>query len=1057
MPLINICGVSIDFPFEPYACQIIYMEKVIESLKDGKNAILESPTGTGKTLCLLCAALAWQDHVKKVTTNSEDEILLHLNSNGNQYWNKLKKSQLNISKINVVPKIIYSSRTHSQLSQCINALKRTQYCDRKVGMIASREQLCINPKVMNLESNTAKIYGCKSRVKTRKCFFYNQFEKAKEILSSETKIADIEDLLTIGKKKSVCPYFLSREMFDSADITFMPYNYLLDSKIRRLYNINLKGNIVIFDEAHNIEQVCEDSASVQLTSINIASCIEELKVLGEFIYSIQSTDAIIDEADNESRSDEIPDLTQIIHLKQNLCILESEFHSIDLGNNANAGLTVEVNILFQLLNRCGFKHSNKLHFIDLLEKCSSFIGMSSEPTLTKHGIKGLEKVQEFMKTVFFDEIGEEFDSIDNLEKKLSACYRVFIQENEIATSNRNNKINWGSNKNQAVNGDKNRVLSFWCMTAGRTMKSLAGCEVRSIILTSGTLYPIETLKLDMDIKFEVELRNSHVINADQMMVSVCTKGADGEPLNSSYLTREKISYTNSLGNSILNLSKIIPRGLLVVFPSYGMMRKCIERWESCDIYNSMMQHKQLIVEPQDKTKFTLAMEQFYSKNSDPLSNKGSILLSVARGKISEGLDLSDHQGRGVIVVGLPYPSMMDPRIRLKMSFLDDRLKLFKFGIDGRCWYKQQAYRAVNQSIGRVIRHSRDFGAIYLFDERFATADSRFQLPLWLQSNIVISNHFGDAIRNTCNFFRNITIKYPPPGLGCCESISSVPIEIQNQESSTKPSRIKSRPNISAQYSSKVVSFATSLKDGSQDFAKILESYANTPPIKKPESSFTSTSLMDILKRAENHVTEIEILPVKRTFNETVCEVDDPEKNTRKVKKYKLVALKGQEKVKESNEYSFIIKRLFNEDVQGFISYKTVIEDFKKNTNVDTLFAGLYSLLCEKDQPGLVRDFYKFIQPEFQTRFAELCESVLGLDCMEGKENVEIDPVVSRSNLLDCAYCLASPALIPLGAPCKHVCCFECWKIIIEGENATRICPKCSQPIRRRNLTRLNIS
>lgn len=59
MPEYMINDIPVNFPFEPYDVQKVFMEKVIESLKTSTNAVLESPTGTGKTLSLLCSSLAW--------------------------------------------------------------------------------------------------------------------------------------------------------------------------------------------------------------------------------------------------------------------------------------------------------------------------------------------------------------------------------------------------------------------------------------------------------------------------------------------------------------------------------------------------------------------------------------------------------------------------------------------------------------------------------------------------------------------------------------------------------------------------------------------------------------------------------------------------------------------------------------------------------------------------------------------------------------------------------------------------------------------------------------
>lgn len=48
MVRLEICGIPVEFPFPPYDSQLVYMEKVLLALTSKQNAILESPTGTGK-------------------------------------------------------------------------------------------------------------------------------------------------------------------------------------------------------------------------------------------------------------------------------------------------------------------------------------------------------------------------------------------------------------------------------------------------------------------------------------------------------------------------------------------------------------------------------------------------------------------------------------------------------------------------------------------------------------------------------------------------------------------------------------------------------------------------------------------------------------------------------------------------------------------------------------------------------------------------------------------------------------------------------------------------
>jgi len=62
---LTIRDVGIKFPFKSYKVQQEYMNHVLKAVMAGQNAMLESPSGTGKTLCLLTSILYWFEDLKR--------------------------------------------------------------------------------------------------------------------------------------------------------------------------------------------------------------------------------------------------------------------------------------------------------------------------------------------------------------------------------------------------------------------------------------------------------------------------------------------------------------------------------------------------------------------------------------------------------------------------------------------------------------------------------------------------------------------------------------------------------------------------------------------------------------------------------------------------------------------------------------------------------------------------------------------------------------------------------------------------------------------------------
>uniref|UniRef100_A0A914QFF2 DNA helicase n=1 Tax=Panagrolaimus davidi TaxID=227884 RepID=A0A914QFF2_9BILA len=714
------------------------MAKIIKCYNNRQNALIESPTGSGKTLALLASACGCVlDYKVKLGSGA---VIAELQRNNN------RKESVVECKCNQMKKlrIYYGTRTHTQISQVIKEYKRLPFGHEsgekqlKHTILASRERLCINEEVRKTKDLRE---GCKEACGrcTETTETYEEVNKAEACNKDDGKetrmgkceyrenlaeyekpgrkpndfrrnidcVFDIEDLVDSLKNLQICPYYASKRiLYGDADIVFTPFNYLIDPMIRNPVNIDLENSIVILDEAHNIEDICRDAATFSFKESELRDAI--------MFFNISLS--------------RIP--KKFVGTEQKKILQTLRF------------------ILYRLLN-----------FMTKLEPDVPKTVSIISPTLDSK----IEENRKAYKCNISFAPQKRTSSISDETNKLLKNGNSEIDDDDfyddknfIMNESPANDVDAGKeSRTKSIRSNFEAILNFWCMSPSVAFKD-AFKDCRSVVLASGTLKPIETFKTELGLKFDCEMDGKQVIPNNQIFAHVVSKSSTGHPFKFNFENTRNPTLYFELMQTICEVCKTVPKGILVFVSSYFILNEILKRLDSEDLKWKNLKldienRKRIFYEERGSRNFN-EMFQGYSETiknsgSDINALNGAIMIAVFRGNVSEGIDFADDLARCVICVGIPFPNFKDELVDQKRKFNDFYCDLTNI-LSGDKWYQIQAYRALNQALGRCLRHKKDWGAILLFDERFLEQfnpyiDESKKISGWVRN--ILKSYYGHQI------------------------------------------------------------------------------------------------------------------------------------------------------------------------------------------------------------------------------------------------------------------------------------------------------------------------
>ncbi|XP_029455811.1 ATP-dependent DNA helicase DDX11 isoform X2 [Rhinatrema bivittatum] len=678
-----------------------------------------------------------------------------------------------------VTKIYYCSRTHSQLAQFVHEVQKSPFGKAiRLVSLGSRQNLCVNELVrrlgavqlindrcMEMQKNkhekSEASEGKKQQRKSRTvCPFYSyeqmQFLRDKALV----EVKDIEQLVSLGKESKACPYYGSRFAIPAAQLVVLPYQMLLHDSTRQASGIRLKDQVVIIDEAHNL--------------IDTITCIYSSEVSGSQLCQAHSQ--LLQYMERYRRRLKAKNL---MYIKQILYLLEKFVCMLggNVNQNPNTQNISEAGTNLQSINDFLFESQiDNINLFKIQRYCAkSMISRKLFGFLERYGGAAvIQPNKENQKTAGFHHflqglhqktneetaitLGNLVEETDDNEQPRMASPLMQIEGFLSALTNANEDGRVIINR-QATVGQSS--LKFLLLNPAVPFAQVLK-ECRSVIIAGGTMQPVSDFKeqlLSTDVSAEriTEFSCGHVIPPKNILPIVLCCGPSNQQLEFTYQKRDLPQMMDEMGRILSNFCNVVPGGVVCFFPSYEYEKKVYAHWEQTGLLARLTVKKKIFQEPKRANQVEQVLTE-YSKCIKHCSLSGgrltgALLFSVVGGKMSEGINFSDELGRCVIMVGMPYPNIKSPELQEKIAYLDKSMPRADGQSPGRLLIENLCMKAVNQSIGRAIRHQNDYASIVLVDHRYSRPTILNKLPHWIKTSTQIKPTFGPAFAAVRKFFQ----------------------------------------------------------------------------------------------------------------------------------------------------------------------------------------------------------------------------------------------------------------------------------------------------------------